>query len=166
MTHANLFAVDPQRDLVLERHVDVPCERVWAAWTQPALIKQWFTPAPWQTIDCEIDLRPGGLFRTVMRSPDGQEFPGDGCYLEVEENARLVWTNTLLPGFRPANVSRADGTGLAFTAAILMAPEGTGTRYTAMAIHGDEAARARHEAMGFHVGWGKALDQLVALMKG
>ena len=68
MTRANLFSVDPKLDLVLERYVDVPCERVWAAWTQPEHIKKWFTPAPWQTVECEIDLRPGGLFRTEERA--------------------------------------------------------------------------------------------------
>ena len=64
---------DPRLDLKLERVVEVPPELVWAAWTVPEHVKKWFTPAPWQTVDCEIDLRPGGIFRTVMRSPAGQE---------------------------------------------------------------------------------------------
>ena len=63
-------------DLVLERVVDVPRELVWAAWTQPEHLKKWFTPAPWTTVDCEIDLRPGGIFRTKMRGPEGQEHGG------------------------------------------------------------------------------------------
>jgi len=74
---------DPKLDLLLERVVDVPRELVWAAWTEPAHLKKWFTPDPWKTVDCEIDLRPGGLFRTVMRSPEGQDFPNVGCYLEL-----------------------------------------------------------------------------------
>ena len=69
---------DPKLDLVLERVVDVPPNLVWAVWTTPEYVKQWFTPAPWRTVDCEIDLRPGGVFRTVMRSPEGQEFPNVG----------------------------------------------------------------------------------------
>src|SRR5689334_4833915 len=73
-------------DLVLERTIDVPRERVWAAWTKPEHIKKWFTPAPWKTVDCEIDLRPGGIFRTVMRSPEGDEHSNAGCYLEIVPN--------------------------------------------------------------------------------
>jgi len=92
---------DPKLDLALERVVDVPPSLVWAAWTTPEYVKQWFTPAPWRTVDCEIDLRPGGVFRTVMRSPEGQEFPNEGCYLEVIENEKLVWTGALKPGYRP-----------------------------------------------------------------
>lgn len=165
MSQANLFSIDPKLDLVLERYVDVPCERVWAAWTQPEHLKKWFTPAPWQTVEAEIDLRPGGRFFTMMRSPEGQQFPNVGCYLEVEENSRLVWTNSVLPGFRPAPAPVAEHGGFHFTAAVLMEAHGKGTRYTAIAMHGDETTRAQHEAMGFHDGWGKALDQLVELMK-
>jgi uncharacterized protein YndB with AHSA1/START domain len=53
-------------------------------------------------LDCEIDLRPGGIFRTTMRSPEGEEFPNFGCYLEVIPNEQLIWTNALQPGYRPA----------------------------------------------------------------
>ncbi|MCU1236237.1 MAG: putative glutathione S-transferase-related transrane protein [Candidatus Solibacter sp.] len=159
--------IDPKLDLVLERVVDVPRELVWAAWTKPEHIKKWFTPAPWTTIDCEINLRPGGIFRTVIRSPEGQEFPNVGCYLEIVPNEKLVWTSALGPGYRPA--IRAAGTGtcdeLYFTAIITLAAEGPGTKYSAVAIHGDEASSKKHEEMGFYQGWGASLDQLVAFAK-
>ena len=117
MTRTITHQLDPKLDLVLERVVDVPPELVWAAWTRPEYIKKWFTPVPWQTVDCEIDLRPGGIFRTVMRSPEGQEFPNSGCYLEVIENKKLVWTAALTAGYRPAKraqrpaVHRGDSAG-------------------------------------------------------
>ena len=156
---------DPRLDLVLERVVDVPRELVWAAWTQPEHLKRWFTPAPWTTVDCEIDLRPGGIFRTVMRSPEGEEMPGTGCILEVVEHERLAWTGALLPGYRPVARAALAEMPFAFTAIISLEPHGEGTRYTATAIHADEEGAAQHAAMGFHSGWGAALDQLVALAK-
>ena len=154
-------------DLVLERTIDVPRERVWAAWTKPEHIKKWFTPAPWKTVDCEIDLRPGGIFRTVMRSPEGQEHSNAGCYLEIVPNEKLVWTSALGPGYRP--MIRATNTGncdeLYFTAIVLFEALGNRTKYTAIAMHGDEAGSKKHEEMGFYQGWGSALDQLVALVR-
>ena len=162
MTPSPLTPPDPQLDLVLERVVDVPKELVWAAWTQPEHVKRWFTPAPWTTVDCEIDLRPGGIFRTTMRSPEGQEFPNVGCYLEIVENERLIWTSSLLPGYRPTN---RPSESLVMTTAITLEAHGTGTRYMARAMHKDLADRQTHEAMGFQTGWGKALDQLVACAK-
>lgn len=156
------YPLDPQRDLVLERIVDVPPDKVWRAWTVPEQLKQWFTPAPWTTADCEIDLRPGGIFRTVMRSPEGEENEGVGCYLAIVPNERLVWTGALLPGFRPAPAATGD---LVFTAIILLEPHGAGTKYTAIAIHRDAEGCAKHAAMGFQEGWGAALDQLVALVQ-
>lgn len=151
---------DPELDLVLERVVDVPPELVWRAWTQPEHLKAWFCPRPWMVTECEIDLRPGGIFHTVMQSPEGDSHPGTGCVLEVVPNERFVWTSALLPGFRPAAES-----DLSFTAVISIRPEGDGTRYTATAIHPDPEGRQRHEEMGFHEGWATALDQLVAHVK-
>lgn len=155
---------DPKLDLVLERTIDVPRELVWKAWTTPEHLKQWFCPLPWQTVDCEIDLRPGGIFRTVMRSPDGEETPTTACYLEVVENEKLVWTDALGPGFRPAEKPN-DCFNNFFTAIILLEPHDKGTRYTVIALHSDEAGRNQHEEQGFHDGWGTALDQMVATIK-
>jgi len=162
MIQARPHTIDPKLDLVLERIVDVPRELVWAAWTVPDRVVKWFTPAPWRTIACQIDLRPGGAFQTTMLSPEGKEFPNTGCYLEVVENEKLVWTNALAPGFRPCNLTFID---LPFTAMIMLEPHGKGTKYSAMALHMDGEGRDKHAAMGFGDGWGKALDQLVAMIK-
>ena len=156
--NAVLLKPDPKLDLVLEREIDVPVDLVWRAWTTPESIKHWFCPKPWSVTACEIDLRPGGVFSTVMRSPEGEEFPNVGCYLEIVPQRRLIFTDTLLPGFRPSPKPF-------FTGALLLEPIAKGTRYTAIALHGDEATRKQHEDMGFHHGWGTVLDQLVAHIK-
>lgn len=163
MTTATPPEIDPERDLVLERSVPVTPAQVWRAWTTPEHVKHWFCPRPWAVTECDIDLRPGGRFRTVMRSPDGKEtHDGEGCFLEVVENRRLVWTSALGPGYRPL---RGDD-DFPFTAYVLLEPDGDGTRYTAIAVHPDADWKKRHEEMGFHDGWGTALDQLVEYMQG
>lgn len=147
--------IDPDLDLVLERVVPVRPELVWRAWTEPEHLLKWFTPKPWETVACEIDLRPGGLFTTTMRSPEGETMPpSPGCFLEVVPHRRLVFTDALGPGYRPNPEPF-------MTAFILLAPEGAGTRYVAIAKHADASRRRQHEDMGFEHGWGTALDQLV-----
>lgn len=159
MTIASEIHVDPRLDLEIERVVDVSPEVVWAAWTKPEHLKKWFTPAPWKTVDAEIDLRPGGLFCAVMQSPEGERFPNVGCYLEVVPGRRLTWTNALEAGFRPAATTSV--VSFRFTAAVSIEPHGGGTRYRAVVRHADEASRTKHDEMGFADGWGKAWDQLV-----
>jgi uncharacterized protein YndB with AHSA1/START domain len=169
MSDLKKFQPNPELDLMFERIVDVAPELVWAAWTAPEQIKKWFTPSPWKTVDCEIDLRPGGIFRTVMRSPEGQEFPNLGCYIEVIKNERLVWTNALEPDFRPSK-HPVESPGhecaeFSMTAVISLEPHEKGTKYTALVMHANKEDCAKHEKMGFKEGWGTALDQLVAMVK-
>lgn len=159
------FTPNPKLDLVLERVVDVTPAQIWRAWTQPSELMKWFTPKPWKTVECDIDLRVGGAFRTVMESPEGQRMPpGTGCYLEVKENERLVWTSALEGNYRPSAGMYAPG-AWPMTAIILLEPNGSGTKYTAMVLHKDEDDSKKHAAMGFEQGWGAALDQMVALIK-
>lgn len=157
---------DPRLDLAFRRVVDVPPAKVWAAWTRPEHVVKWFTPAPWRTTKCVIDLRPGGRFHTVMRSPEGKEFPNEGCFLEVVPERRLVWTSALLAGWRPAPLPPGDTCGAFHVTAVLdFTRRGKGTLYSARVLHADQAGRRSHEEMGFRDGWGKALDQLVAHAK-
>ena len=59
---------------MLDRLLAAPRAAVWRCWTEPALIKRWFTQAPWTTTEAEVDLRVGGASRIVMRSPEGEKF--------------------------------------------------------------------------------------------
>ncbi len=159
MNNLYAFEINPELDLVIERVVPVSPELVWKAWTHPEHVKQWFAPAPWSISSCEIDLRPGGAFNTVMLSPEGQEFPNSGCYLEIVPHQRLVFTDALKPGFRPSEQPF-------FTAALLLEPHEKGTKYTAIAIHKSPEGRKQHEDMGFFEGWGQVIDQMVEFAKG
>ncbi len=163
------YQINPELDLMLERILEVPREKIWTAWTTPEKLMPWFCPLPWKTVECEIDLRPGGNFYTVMQSPDGQRFPNKGCYLEIIENQKLSWTNALEPGFRPAKLPAAspdhECAELLMTAMLKLEAHENGTKYTAIAMHIDAASRKRHEDMGFHAGWSACADQLVAMIK-
>ncbi len=154
--------IDPERDLVLERMVEASPLALWRGWTTPDLLVQWFTPAPWVTTEAEVDLRPGGVFRTVMQGPDGERNEGSGCVLEVVEGRRFVWTSALTPGFRPAVVPDGEWT---FTGILEFEERDGGCQYRAIARHATAEDAQQHAAMGFHAGWSAALDQLVALVK-
>lgn len=156
----SVLRFEPKLDLVLERNVDVPPELVWECWTQPEHLMKWFTPKPWRTTECEIDLRPGGIFRTQMIGPNGESGGGSGCVLEVVASRLFVWTGALGPGWRP----QTAGQPFLFTAVISIEPCGIGTRYTATAIHADESGANAHRE-GFQNGWSAAFDQLVEVAK-
>src|SRR5258706_15861098 len=145
------------RELVLTRVIAAPRAKLFRAWTEPDLMKQWFTPRPWTTPVIEVDVRPGGASLVVMRGPDGNEVPHRGVYLDVVENQRLVFTDAYTTAWEPS--------GKPFmTAIITFEDEGGKTRYTARARHWTAADREAHETMGFHDGWGRATDQLEALV--
>lgn len=157
-----MTAIDTDLDLVLERIIPIPPQLAYRGWTEPELITQWFTPKPWRTPHVEVDLRPGGKFVTVMEGPDGERFEGEGCFLELIPDRKIVWTSALKRDYRPQN---SPNGGFAFTCTLTFTPEGTGTRYKAVACHADAAGAKSHADMGFHSGWGAALDQLVELMQ-
>ena len=156
------MTADPKLDLVLERTIDVSPELVWKAWTEPRHVMKWFTPAPWKTADCQIDLKPGGRFSFVNESPEGERHSHSGCFLEIVEKRKIVWTMALTAGYRPAAPS---GEVPHFTAVVVIEGVKGGTRYTATAMHANPDDAKKLGDMGFHEGWGTVLDQLVAVAK-
>jgi uncharacterized protein YndB with AHSA1/START domain len=104
-----------------------------------------------------VELRPGGRNNIVMKSPEGQEIPCPGTYLEIVPGRKIVFTDAFTGGWNPRE-------GAPFMVAVVtFEPEGNKTRYTATVRHWTEEDRARHEQMGFHQGWGQCADQLEAL---
>jgi uncharacterized protein YndB with AHSA1/START domain len=86
------------RELVMTRTFDAPRRLVFEAWSKAEYVSRWFTPAPLTTPQCEVDLRTGGVFRVVMRMPDGIEFPMDAKFLEVVAPERIVFAATIHGG--------------------------------------------------------------------
>lgn len=156
---------NPQLDLKFEREVELTQEQIWDGWTNPDTLMKWFCPRPWKVVECEIDLKPGGIFKTTMQSPEGVNMPeGVGTFLIVEPYCRLVWTNLLGPGFRPSPKIEENQAGFTFVVDLKFEKLPTGkTKYIAHVMHPDELSRKTHEDMGFEQGWGIALDQLVEL---
>jgi uncharacterized protein YndB with AHSA1/START domain len=145
------------RELVLTRLIDAPPAKLFRAWTDPDLLKQWFAPLPYTTPVAELDVRPGGANFIVMRGPDGKDLPNRGVYLEVVENERLVVTDAYTKAWEPSEKP--------FMTLILTFENVAGkTRYTARVRHWSVADREAHEKMGFHEGWGQCTDQLAALV--
>ena len=147
------------RDLILTRIIDAPREKLYRAWTDPVLLKQWFAPLPWTTPSAELDVRPGGANVMVMRGPDGKEFPNRGVYLEVVPNERLVFTDAYTAAWEPSEKPF-------MTVILTFEDAGRKDRYTARVRHWTMADREAHEKMGFHEGWGRCADQLAALAAG
>ena len=145
------------RDLVLNRVIDAPPHIVFAAWTNPSLLKQWFAPLPWTTPAAETDVRVGGSSLIVMRGPDGRDIPCRGLYLEVVPNERLVFTDAFTNAWEPSEKP--------FMTVILTFENQVGkTNYTARVRHWTVADREAHEKMGFHQGWPICTRQLAELV--
>jgi uncharacterized protein YndB with AHSA1/START domain len=145
------------RELVLTRLINAPRAKVYRAWTDPELLKQWFAPKPYTTPIVEIDVRPGGSAYFVMRGPDGKDLPNRGVYLEVVPNEKLVSTDAYVKAWEPSEKPF-------MTLILTFEDEGGKTRYTARVRHWTVADREAHEKMGFHEGWGLCTDQLEALV--
>jgi uncharacterized protein YndB with AHSA1/START domain len=145
------------RELIITRLFDAPPEKVYRAWTEPTLVKQWFAPLPWTTPSAEMDVRPGGSISITMRSPDGVDEPDQGVFLEVIPNQRLVFTDAYRQAWEPS-------TQPFMTVIITFEDLGGKTHYTARVLHWSQADRQRHEDMGFHQGWNQCADQLGELV--
>lgn len=147
-----------RHELVLMREIDAPREKIFRAWTDPELLKQWFCPKPWGVSHAELDVRTGGSSVIVMNGPNGEVVDNRGVYLEVVPNEKIVFTDAFKSAWVPSE--KPFMTGI-----VLLEPLGDGkTKYTAMARHWTEEDKKTHEAMGFHEGWGAATDQLAALV--
>jgi uncharacterized protein YndB with AHSA1/START domain len=146
-----------EHELVLTRLIDAPRAALYRAWTDPELLKQWFAPLPYTTPHAELDVRPGGANLIIMKSPEGQEMPNRGTYLEVVPNEKIVFTDAYVGNWIPSPKP--------FMTVILTFEDEAGkTRYTARVRHWTAEDKETHEKMGFHQGWGICTDQLTALV--
>jgi uncharacterized protein YndB with AHSA1/START domain len=95
MTNAEqttVLTTPTDREIVTERVFDAPRERVFAAYTDPELIPQWWGPRGHTTTVDQMDVRPGGAWRFVLRDGSGEESGFRGTYREITPPERIVQT--------------------------------------------------------------------------
>lgn len=150
---------NPELDLTISRIIKAPRSTVWRAWTDPTRFEQWWIPAPALCRVVAMDLKPGGAFVTQM-SEDGEPFSPhlDACFLAVDDEERIVFTNALTGGWRPAEQPFV-------TAVITLRDHAEGTDYVARAMHKSQVDRDKHAELGFHDGWGTVIAQLARMVE-
>jgi uncharacterized protein YndB with AHSA1/START domain len=94
MTTTELEMISPADvpEIRTRRFVKATPETLFALWTEPDHLRNWWGPRRLELAVCEVDLRVGGTWRFVSRAPDGQEFAFHGEYLEIDAPSRLVST--------------------------------------------------------------------------
>jgi uncharacterized protein YndB with AHSA1/START domain len=88
------FTTPSDREIVITHVVEAPRELAFDAWTSPEHVPHWFGPRGTTVPVCEIDLRPGGAWHYLLRSPDGTDMAMRGVYREVSRPDRLVSTES------------------------------------------------------------------------
>jgi len=78
--------------ITIVRSIGAPVAEVFAAWTDPAVMKQWLAPESCEVVELSSDLRPGGAHRIVVQTPDGSRHVVTGEYQEIVPARRLVQT--------------------------------------------------------------------------
>lgn len=138
-TAQSTHSAHASRELILSLTLAAPRTHVWRCWTEPELLKQWFCPLPWTTPFAELDVRTGGTNRITMRSPDGEDMPTCGVYLEVVPLEKIVVTDAYTSAWEPSEKP--------FMTAVITFEDGgpQATKYTARALHWSVADREEHE---------------------
>jgi uncharacterized protein YndB with AHSA1/START domain len=85
-----------ERTLLLTRVFNAPRSLVFAAWTDPKQLAQWWGPTGFTNPLCELDLRVHGEIRIDMRAPNGTIYPMAGAFREIVPPERLVFTSAAL----------------------------------------------------------------------
>jgi uncharacterized protein YndB with AHSA1/START domain len=88
------------REIVSTREFEAPLGQVWEAWTNPALLAQWWGPKGFTNTFSRFDLQPGGHWVFVMHGPDGRDYPNESIFREIQPNERIVFDHVCAPLFR------------------------------------------------------------------
>ena len=134
-------------ELRMTRVFDAPRSLVFEAWTRAEYLSRWFTPAPLTTHDCELDFRPGGVFRLTMRT-QGVEFPMDARFTEIVPDERIVFAGTV----------HGD---LKILTTVTFTENDDKTTLTVHQTYSHESDATR----GAHAGWTLTLGQLAAYLR-
>ena len=144
MTNAQNSAVvttPKDREIHIERIFDAPRDRVFATFTDPALVPEWWGPEGTTTIVDRMDVEAGGSWRYVVKGDDGSEHGFRGTYREVSPPERLVSTFEWegMPGHVSVDISVFEDLGDGRTKIVTTSLFHTGEERDGMIASGMEA---------------------------
>ena len=145
-------------ETTLARTLKAPRERVWRAWTDPVRMAAWWGPKGFTNPVCEMDVRPGGRIRILMRAPDGSDHPMSGIFREVVPPERLVW-----------DASPEDDQGVAYartvTTVAFAETAGGGTLLTVHTVMTELMDLGPGIGQEMEQGWSQSFDRLADLLE-
>jgi uncharacterized protein YndB with AHSA1/START domain len=142
-------------EIAMTRVFDAPRHLVFDAMTTPEHVKRWLGCAEFALPICEIDLRVGGAYRYVMRSPDGVDSTLQGTYLKVARPETVVFTERFsMPGF----------TSDEYQVTSTFAETGGKTTLTTTILHKTKENRDGHLNSGIEKGVAPAYDRLAEVV--
>ncbi|TGL96289.1 hypothetical protein EHQ76_16050 [Leptospira barantonii] len=156
-----------ERELILSRIFEAPRNLVYRVWTDPKHIVFWWGPKDFTNPICEVDLKVGGKYRFVMRSPEGIDYPLQGVYLEIVENEKIVstdlmedhpieWKNELQDKLEGAQDS------VNFVATVTFEDYQGKTKLTIRSTFASNKVRDAFKEMGMIEGWTESLVRFEA----
>jgi uncharacterized protein YndB with AHSA1/START domain len=145
-----------ERQVVLTRIFDAPRELVYRMWTEPEHMARWWGPDCFTNPVCEMDVRPGGALRIVMRGPDGSEYPMTGTFREVAPPERLVLLTVARDGEEKPLLENLIS--------VTFATEGERTKLTVQSEATGLVPIAAQMLAGMEEGWSQSLVRLAALL--
>jgi uncharacterized protein YndB with AHSA1/START domain len=143
--------------IIITRVFDAPRALVWKAITDPRHVAQWYGGHGFTNPVCEMDVRPGGIWRQVMKAPNGAEFTINSVFLEVVEPERLVWTNA-------DSESRQPGPPTAIST-VTLEDRGDQTKWTLVARFNSIEERDISVRMGFGHMVSQGLERMADYLK-
>ncbi len=144
-----------EREIAMTRVFDAPRELVFDAWTRPELIRRWMLGPPgWSMPVCEVDLRVGGTYRFVWRSPEGKDMGMGGVYREIMPPERIVTTEAF----------DEDWTGGETLNTLVLTEQGGRTTLTNTVLYSSREARDGALKTGMEQGVAASYDRLAELL--
>jgi uncharacterized protein YndB with AHSA1/START domain len=141
------------RTVTIERTFDAPVDLVWAAWTKPEHIANWWSPKGIKTKIIEHEFKVGGKWKFVMPMPNGTEFTAEGVYLEIVKNKKIVSKADFKPMTEGVEIQAIFKTN------------GDKTDFIFNVVHPTAEYRIQQEKMGILNGWGSVFNRLEELLK-
>lgn len=148
---------EPVKELIMTRELDAPKEVVFNAWTNAALIKQWWGPNGVFTPICEVDARPGGNMYIVMEAGEalgkfkGTQWPMRGTFVEIDKPNKIVFT---------ANAINNGNVVLEHRTTVTFEETNGKTKMTVHVVVTNTYPGSEFAVAGMEQGWNQQFDKL------